>query len=169
MAVAVEVGGDAALAADRRGPRRSRSVTSVKRPPHVAEQPARGQAAGREPLVALVLRVAVDDVEVEPAVAVVVEPAEAAADHRHRVDGDAVAERAVPEAQAALARRRRGTRARRRAPHASSSGSRCAPSSRPASTTTAAAVPATSDPESGERRGLTRHRRRPVRASRTSR
>src|SRR5206468_6706241 len=46
------------------------------------------------------LAVTVDDEEVEPAVVVVVEPAEAAAHHRGRIVRDPVAERSLPEGEA---------------------------------------------------------------------
>ena len=97
-AVAVEVARDAAAAAHRET--RARLSRDVHEPAvHVVEQ-----AAPREPATGGVrgdvgVRVRVHDVEVEPAVAVVVEPAEAAAHHRRLVAGHAEAERALADVE----------------------------------------------------------------------
>ena len=97
--VAVEVGGDAALAFDvesRVG--LSRDVDEM--PVVVAEELAVRQRATPE----VGVGVAVDDEQVDPAVVVVVEPANAPAHHRRRVRADAVAERALAEIEPDLPR-----------------------------------------------------------------
>ncbi len=97
--VAVEVGRDAAVPANVEVG--ARAAAHVHEPPlDVAVERAARQAA-------LLLpagdvdgdRVRVDGVEVEPAVAVVVEPADAAAHHRHRVGRGLEAEGAVAEVE----------------------------------------------------------------------
>ena len=117
-AVPVEIGRDAAAAAHREpGPRPT--VTSSKRPPRLRKRrlvgsPPRASKPGMSRL-----GVGVDDVEVEPAVPVVVEPADAAAHHRRLVAREAEAERVVAEVEADLVgdvgeRERRAARDRRR-------------------------------------------------------
>ena len=109
VAVEIEVGSDAALAPE--GEAGAGLLGHVDEPavPTLRKSARRRQPASRFPLVALVARVAVHDEEVEPAVAVVVEPAEPAARHRRRVRRLVPAERAVPEAEPARPRRRRRT------------------------------------------------------------
>ena len=75
-----------------------------ERPVHVVEQAAAREAALLLPAIRLALGVGIDDVEVEPAVVVVVDPAEPPAHHRHRVVRHAEPERALPERQPGLAR-----------------------------------------------------------------
>ena len=101
VAVAVEIGRNATLAPKRHaGARLLGDVGEPALP--VSEEPRRRQPAARLPFVALVPRVAVHDEEVEPAVAVVVEPAEPAARHRGRIRGLVPAECPVPEPEADL-------------------------------------------------------------------
>ncbi len=96
--VLVEVGGDAAVAAELQvGARAAAHV--LEAPPDVVEERAPRQAALRRPEVVLVVRVGVDDVEVEPAVVVVVEPAEAASHHRIRLVRDPEPECGLPEVE----------------------------------------------------------------------
>ena len=85
MAVAVQVGGDAALAARSPAPGR----TAVDEAPVVVAEERRSAAGRRAVRADVALAVGVDDEEVEPAVVVVVEPADAAAHVRRRVGGDA--------------------------------------------------------------------------------
>ena len=102
-AVAVQVGGDAALSSHREAcPRRAGDVHEP--PVVVAEQCAARQAAVLVPCADVGLGVVVHDEQVEPAVVVVVEPAEPAAHHRRRVGRDAEAEGALPEIEADLLR-----------------------------------------------------------------
>ena len=104
MAVAVEVGRDAAVPLD--GDVRVRAGADVHElPVHVVEERAARQAAVRLPVGDVGVGVRVDDEEVEPAVVVVVEPAEAAAHHRLGVVRHAEAERALPEVEPDLLRR----------------------------------------------------------------
>ena len=81
MPVVVEVGGDAAVPPQREVGARAR-LTSTKRPPTLWKSALRGRPPLLRPAVVVDVRVRVDDEEVEPAVVVVVEPAEAAAHHR---------------------------------------------------------------------------------------
>ena len=98
VAVAVEVGGDAALAANGHvGVRRLRHVHEPAA--HVAEQGAGRRAAVLRPQRELRVGVVVDREEVEPAVVVVVEPADSAAHHRLLFRRQAVPERALLEVE----------------------------------------------------------------------
>ncbi len=101
VAVAVEVGGDAALTAERQantGLRRDVGELAVV----VAVQVPGRQAAVCLPRGQVVVGVAVDGEQVEPAIVVVVQPAEAAAHHRLRVVRHSVAEGALAEIDPAL-------------------------------------------------------------------
>ena len=103
MPVEVEVGGDAAVPAKRKvGPRAAAHVLEPSA--HVPEEGAPGEAAASLRRGDVDVRVRVDDEQVEPAVAVVVEPAEAAAHHRGRIQRHAEAESAVSEGQPDLRR-----------------------------------------------------------------
>ena len=99
MPVPVEVGGDATGATDLEvGARPPADVDELSL--HVAEEGGPGQAA--VPLVAggVPLRVGVHDEKVEPAVAVVVEPAQPSAHHREFVvSGNPEAERTLAKVQ----------------------------------------------------------------------
>ena len=123
--VLVEVARDAAVAAKLQvGARAAADV--VEAALDVVEERAPWQAAVLRPEVVLVVRVGVDDVEVEPAVVVVVEPAEAAAHHRVRLVGGPETECGLPEVEPdlrgdvlqpdAAERRRSGARAEQPAP-----------------------------------------------------
>ena len=124
VAVAVQVGGDAARALhpDARV-RRLRDVREV--PVLVLEELALRQAAVVFPVRQVAVGVRVDRVEVEPAVVVVVDPADAAAHHRLRVVGQRVVERVLGEVQADLRRDVRRASPPRRT-RASPSGARSA-------------------------------------------
>ena len=99
VVVAVQVRRDAALPAD--GEARARLRCHVdEMPVVVAEELAVRQRATPE----VGVGVAVDDEQVDPAVVVVVEPANAPAHHRRRVRADAVAERALAEIEPDLPR-----------------------------------------------------------------
>ena len=103
VAIAVEVGGDAAVAADLQPGARARG--HVDEPPaHVVEELAARQAAVPQPAREIRVRVRVDDEQVHPAVVVVVDPADAAAHHGGGIAGHAVAERALAEVDADLLR-----------------------------------------------------------------
>ncbi len=118
VAVEVEVRRDASVPPQRqRGTRAAADV--LERPVDVPEECRPGWAAALVPGGELGVRVGVDDEEVEPAVCVVVEPAEAAAHHRRRVVRHAEPECAVAEAQA---HRRRDVRQRRAVERASDAG-----------------------------------------------
>ena len=155
-AVVVQVRRDAPFAAHREACVRPRG--HVHEP--ALDVPEKG--AAREPSALLpercvALRVGVDDEEVEPAVVVVVQPAEPAAHHRRRVEGHAEAKGALAEREADLGgdvlqlcagefgrsrpgcgrpggreRQARHDRGQARAVTAQSSGSRCRAGSRSA-------------------------------------
>ena len=100
-AVPVEIGRDTAAAAHRElRPRLHGHVLEAAA--EVPEEAARRQPAARLEAGDVRLGVRVDDVEVEPAVPVVVEPADAAAHHRRLVIREAEAERVVAEVEADL-------------------------------------------------------------------
>ena len=83
-AVAVEVARHAAVAAELDVG--SRRAADVGEPPlHVVEEGAAGHAAVLQPVAEVVIRIGVDGEQVEPAVAVDVDPADAAAHHRGHV------------------------------------------------------------------------------------
>ena len=101
MAVEIQVGGDTALSPDGEpGSGLLRHVGEATL--DVSEETARRQPARRPPAGSIAFGVAVDDEEIEPAVLVVVEPAQAAADHRGRIGLLAEAEGSMPEAKASL-------------------------------------------------------------------
>ena len=103
LAVAVQVAGDAALAAHLHPC--AGSSRDVREPAVVvAEERAAGQAPVIVPGGQIRVRVRVDGEQVEPAVVVVVEPAEPRAHHRCGVVRDAVAEGALAEVQPDLVR-----------------------------------------------------------------
>ena len=103
VAVAVQVCGRAAGAFDPdAGARLARDVDEL--PVHVLEERALRGAALRVPGGQVDVGVGVDDEEVEPAVVVVVQPADAAAHHRLGVVGHRVAERVLVEVDAELRR-----------------------------------------------------------------
>ncbi len=103
VAVAVEIRSDTAH--PPQGEVRARPPADVDELPlHVPEEGAPGQAAAPLPPWCVALGVGVDDEEVEPAVAVVVEPAEAAAHHRHGIGGDPEAKCAVTKVEPACLR-----------------------------------------------------------------
>ena len=103
VAVEVEVRCNAAVPAEREiGAGVSAHV--LESPTDVAEERALGKTALRLPGEQVGGRVRVDDEQVEPAVVVVVEPAQAAAHHGRGVARHAEAERALTEVEADLAR-----------------------------------------------------------------
>ena len=98
MAVEVEVGRDAAVAAKLQVC--ARAAAHVDEPPaDVVEQRTAGQATVLRPAHVVLVRVGVDDEQVEPAVGVVVDPAQAGAHHRLGLVVDAEAERALLEVE----------------------------------------------------------------------
>ena len=156
VAVTVEVGGNAALAAERQA--RARPGGDVHEAPAVvAIQRTRGQPAVRLPGRQVVVGVGVDGEEVEPTVVVEIEPADASAHHRGRVVRDAEAERSLAEVEADLLRhvgqaeaRERRPRRRRRREHRPG----CAPE-RPARPDLAQPVRPAGELRDGNRRALT--------------
>ena len=98
MAVQVEVGRDAAVAAELQVC--ARAAAHVDEPPaHVVEQGTARQATVLRPAHVVLVRVGVDDEQVEPAVGVVVDPAQAGAHHRLGLVVDAEAECALLEVE----------------------------------------------------------------------
>src|SRR5829696_648218 len=103
VAVEVEVRCDAAAAPQLQvGARADADV--LEAPAHVVEEGAAGQPSALRPLDVVLVAVGVDDVQVEPAVVVVVEPAEAAAHHRRLLVCDPEAEGRVGEVEPGLDR-----------------------------------------------------------------
>ena len=101
MAVEIQVGGDTALSPD--GEPGSGLLRHVGEATFdVSEETARRQPARGFPAGSIAFGVAVDDEEIEPAVLVVVEPAQAATDHCGRIGLLAEAEGSMPEAKASL-------------------------------------------------------------------
>ena len=98
LAVVVEVGRDAAAAAELQVC--AGAAADVLEPAaHVVEERAARQPAALRPPDVVLVAVGVDDEEVEPAVVVVVEPAEAAAHHRRLLVRHPEPERGVPEVE----------------------------------------------------------------------
>ena len=98
VAVQVEVGRHAAVAAELQVC--ARAAAHVDEPAaHVVEQGTAGQAAVLRPAHVVLVRVGVDDEQVEPAVGVVVDPAQAGAHHRLGLVVDAEAECALLEVE----------------------------------------------------------------------
>ena len=112
VAVEVEVGGDASAPSQWRSAPAS-ALTSVNCPLDVAVERAPRQPASCLPRAHVRLRVRVDDEQVEPAVRVVVEPAEPAAHHRRRVARHSEAEGAVAGSATRPPARRPRARCRR--------------------------------------------------------
>ena len=98
VAVEVEVGGDAAAAPELQvRPRAAAHV--LESAVHVVEERAAGETAALRPAGVFVVRIRVDDEEVEPAVVVVVDPAQAAAHHRLGLVAHAEVECALREVE----------------------------------------------------------------------
>ena len=98
VAVQVEVGRDAAVAAKLQVCARAAAHVD-ELPADVVEQGTAGQATVLRPAHVVLVRVGVDDEQVEPAVGVVVDPAQAGAHHRLGLVVDAEAERALREVE----------------------------------------------------------------------